>query len=139
MELIATVLKGETSQARFDDAKTMLDHGFAAYTLLSVAPAGPIPPLQVTLGSKSTVQPVLSGSGALLLEKEKAAAVTTHLTLPENVKAPVAEGDTLGELTAEYNGEILAQIPIVAGESVGKLTLWQLFLYMLQGSFPFEG
>lgn len=139
MELIATVLKGETSQARFDDAKIMLDHGFAAYTLLSVAPAGPIPPLQVTLGSKSTVQPVLSGSGALLLEKEKAAAVTTHLTLPENVKAPVAEGDTLGELTAEYNGEILAQIPIVAGESVGKLTLWQLFLHMLQGSFPFEG
>ena len=72
----------------------------------------------------------------LLLEKEKAAAVTTHLTLPETVKAPVAEGDTLGELTAEYNGEILAQIPIVAGESVEKLTLRQLFLHMLQGTFP---
>ena len=138
MELIATVLKGETSQTRFDDARAMLDHGFAAYSLVSVASEEPIAPLQVSLGSKSTVQAELSGNGTLLLQKDKA-AVTTHLTLPESVKAPVNQGDTLGELTVEHEGEILARIPVVAGESVEKLTLRQLYRHLLRGEFPLAG
>ena len=35
MELIAVILKGTTSAQRFEDAKTLLNHGFATYTPVS--------------------------------------------------------------------------------------------------------
>ena len=136
MELIATVLKSDTSQNRFDDARAMLDHGFATYSLVSVRPDEAIPPLEVQLGSKATVQPLLSGADTLLLEKSKAADITTCLTLPENVKAPISKGDPLGELQVDCGGETVARIPLVAGESVDKLTVTQIFLSILQGTFP---
>ena len=136
MELIATVLKGDTSQNRFDDARAMLDHGFAAYTLLAVQSQEAIPSPEVILGGKATVQAILAESNTLLLEKEQAANITTHITRPEKVKAPIHQGDVLGHLEVECNGETLAQIPIVAKESVEKLTLGGLFLSVLQGTFP---
>ncbi len=136
MELIAAVLKGDTSQTRFDDARAMLDHGFAAYTLFTVTPEENIPCVEVTLGSKGSVQPLLSGDGILLLEKEKAPHITTRPVLPESVKAPIEKGDTLGELVVEYQGEVISQIPLVAGETVAKLTLGDIFLSLLRGTFP---
>ncbi len=36
MELIAVVLGGETSQQRFEDAKTMLNYGFSTYVLADI-------------------------------------------------------------------------------------------------------
>lgn len=39
MELIAVVLGGETSQQRFEDAKTLLNYGFSTYALADVTPA----------------------------------------------------------------------------------------------------
>ncbi|MBQ3103266.1 MAG: D-alanyl-D-alanine carboxypeptidase, partial [Oscillospiraceae bacterium] len=135
MELIAAVLKGPTSQQRFDDARAMLDHGFALYSLVPIHTDEALPPLDVTLGCKETVQPLLSGANTLLLEKEKCAGLTTALTLPENVKAPVNKGDTLGELTVESGGEIVARIPVIAGETVEKVTLGALFAAILRGGF----
>ena len=38
MELIAVVMKGETSDKRNTDAKALLNYGFSAYTLVSAAP-----------------------------------------------------------------------------------------------------
>ncbi len=135
MELIAAVLKGPTSQERFDDARTMLDHGFALYSLVPIHTDEALAPLDVTLGRKTTVQPLLSGANTLLLEKEKCADLATRLTLPEAVKAPVAKGDTLGEVTVESGGEVVARIPIVAGESVEKMTVGDIFLSILRGIF----
>ena len=48
MELIAVVLGGETSQQRFEDAKTLLNYGFSAYALADVTPAeAPLVPIRL--------------------------------------------------------------------------------------------
>jgi D-alanyl-D-alanine carboxypeptidase (penicillin-binding protein 5/6) len=36
------------------------------------------------------------------------------------VKAPVRKGDTIGEIVAQFNGDIIARAPLVAKERVGK-------------------
>jgi D-alanyl-D-alanine carboxypeptidase (penicillin-binding protein 5/6) len=66
MELIAVVLKSPTSTTRFESAKSMLNFGFANYTLLDVYPAEALPVVDVLLGSERYVQPVLSRSGRIL-------------------------------------------------------------------------
>ena len=50
MELIAVVMKSPTSADRFEDAKALLDYGFASYTLVSVYPDSPLAPIPVLLG-----------------------------------------------------------------------------------------
>ena len=128
MELIAVVLGGSTSDKRFADAKTLLNYGFAAYTLLPVVPESPLPAVPVTLGARRQVQAVLPQGSVLLLEKNRANALTQSLTLREAVEAPVEQGDTLGSLDLfTADGTLLSSLPLLAGESIARLTWRQLF------------
>ena len=128
MELIAVVLGGSTSDKRFADAKTLLNYGFAAYTLLPVVPESPLPAVPVTLGERRQVQAVLPQGSVLLLEKNRANALTQSLTLSETLEAPVEQGDTLGSLDLfTADGTLLSSLPLLAGESVARLTWRQLF------------
>ena len=136
MELIAVVMKGKTSDERFADARAMLDHGFATYTLVSVTPDSALAPIPVVLGERSAVQPVLTTDNTLLLEKTAAAGMNRELSLPESVDAPVCEGDRLGELRVkDAGGNTLAVLPIFAGESVAHVTFWQMLLRVLRIAF----
>ena len=128
MELIAVVLGGSTSDKRFADAKALLNYGFAAYTLLPVVPESPLPAVPVTLGARRQVQAVLPQGSVLLLEKNHTNALTQSLTLSEAVEAPVEQGDTLGSLDLfAADGTLLSSLPLLAGESVARLTWRQLF------------
>ena len=128
MELIAVVLGGSTSDKRFADAKALLNYGFAAYTLLPVVPESPLPAVPVTLGVRRQVQAVLPHGSVLLLEKNRANALTQSLTLSETLEAPVEQGDTLGSLDLfTADGTLLSSLPLLAGESVARLTWRQLF------------
>ena len=51
--------------------------------------------------------------------------------------APVAPGDSLGTLTvtAGNGGEVVAEIPLLAGEEVPRVTFWQMFLRTLRTAF----
>ena len=126
MELICVIMKGETSNQRFEDAKALLNYGFSTYTLVTVAPETPLAPIPVTLGTQATCQPVLGEGSALLLEKARAGALAQRIEMAENLTAPVAAGDALGTLTVTAGEETVAQIPIVAGETVARLTFGQV-------------
>lgn len=136
MELIAVVMQGKTSDERFADARALLDYGFANYALVTVTPDEALTPLPVTLGARSAVQPVLTGDNTLLLEKAAAGGLQKELALPESVPAPVNEGDRLGELrVTDANGETVAVLPILAGESVPHITWSQMFRNVLKMAF----
>jgi len=132
MELIAVIMKGATSAQRFEDAQALLNHGFASYALRKIVPDAPLPPIPVELGSQATVQPVLGEGGALLLEKAKAGNLAQSVTLEEQVTAPVALGDRLGTLTVTSGEEIVAEIPLLAGEEVPRVTYGQMLARLLR-------
>jgi D-alanyl-D-alanine carboxypeptidase (penicillin-binding protein 5/6) len=135
MELISVIMKAPTSAQRFDDAKTLLGYGFSTYALETIVPQEALPPIPVELGTQATVQPVLGEGTALLLEKAKAGQLSQSVELAESVAAPVARGDTLGTLTVTAGEETVAQIPIVAGEDVARVTFSQMFTRLLRLAF----
>ena len=132
MELIAVIMKDATSAQRFADAQTLLNYGFSTYALKHVAPETPLSPVPVTLGTQATVQPVLGDGGTLLLEKAKAGDLQQTVTLSAGVKAPVALGDQLGMLTVSSGEEVVAEIPLLAGEEVPRITYGQMLLRLLR-------
>lgn len=134
MELIATVLNAPTSAERFETAKNLLSFGFANYTLVDVYPDKALPTIPVTMGKKDTVQPVFSGRDKVLMEKTKVSSVEKEITLFEQIAAPVSKGQPLGQLTVTSGEEVLAEIPLVAGEAVERLSYWDIVTSLLHCS-----
>ena len=133
MELIAVIMKGNTSDSRNADAKTLLNYGFSTYALVDVQPEEPLPVLPVVLGTADTVSAVLPEEGrTLLLEKSQTGGLTQTVELPESVAAPVCAGDRLGTLTVSREGTVALAIPIVAGETVERLTWGETVTRMLR-------
>lgn len=135
MELIAVVLKAPSSEKRFESAKSLLNFGFANYTLMDVYPSEALPPIDVLLGVKEQVQPELAASSRILVDKAEINNITTSVQLSENVEAPVEQGQKLGEMVVTLNGAPLQSIPIVAGEAVERLTVPGIFMKFLKTLF----
>ena len=130
MELIAVVLGGETSQQRFEDAKTLLNYGFSTYALADVTPAErQIVP--VKLGRAPSVEAVLE-AGKLLVGKGQAGSLSQTVTLREDLVAPVEKGQTVGTLTVQCGDATLAELPLTAADSVERMTWGDLFVRLLR-------
>ena len=133
MELIAVIMKGNTSDSRNADAKTLLNYGFSTYALVDVQPEEPLPALPVTLGAADTVALTLPEEGrTVLLEKSRSGGLTQTVELPEAVPAPLQAGDTVGTLTVSREGETLLTVPIVVAETVEALTWREMTARLLR-------
>ena len=126
LELIAVVLHCASSTDRFSSAKALLDYGFANYCLVSPLPSEEIGPVAVELGAAETVPAALKSETPMLLEKGKLSLVAHEVTLQQAVQAPVEQGQTLGSVRVTAGGELLGEVPIVATESVARLSWWNL-------------
>lgn len=135
MELIAVILKGETSAKRFQDAKTLLSYGFSNYALRSVEPDTPLPGIPVEMGTVESVEVEPDGSSLLLLDKNKAASLRQEVELEESLKAPVEKGTRVGTLTAYAGDELLAEIPLLTAYDVPRVTYGQMFFRVLRMAF----
>ena len=132
MELIAVVLGGETSQQRFEDAKTLLNYGFSAYALADVTPAeAPLVPIR--LGHSPTVAAELPQS-KLLVSKGQAGSLTQAVTLREDLSAPIAKGSPVGTLTVKSGDTVLAELPLTSAADVERMSWSDLFLRLLLGA-----
>ncbi|MDD7771803.1 MAG: D-alanyl-D-alanine carboxypeptidase [Firmicutes bacterium] len=126
IELIAVVLHCASSTDRFESAKALLDYGFANYALVTPDLDVELTPIPVKLGVEETVTPVLADDTPVLIDKGKQAGVTRTVELAEELEAPVEQGQQVGTLRIEADGELLKEIPLVAQTEVPRLTYWQV-------------
>ena len=129
--LIAVVMGAETSQERFSACKALLDYGFANYALVEPQlPSDTAVP--VKLGHSATVKAIPAQDGRQLIDKSQKNDVTTEVTLDATVTAPVSKGQRLGTLTLRSGQQILCQIPMIAEESVPRLSWSAIWLKVLR-------
>ncbi len=139
MELIGVVLKGSTSQQRFEDAKTMLNYGFATYALHQVEPDEPLQPLPVRLGMTDSVMLTLpEQQRQVLVKKSQAAGLAQELSLPERIDAPVSQGQQVGTLTVRDGDAVVLEVPVQAAETVEKLTWSEMCRRMMIKTFMLQ-
>ena len=130
LQLIAVVMGSETSKDRFNACKALLDFGFANYALAQ--PEIKTLSVPVKLGQAKTVNAVPGQDSQLLIEKAQKASISVTTELADTVTAPVSKGQRLGTTTIRVGEQILAQIPLVAENTVQKRTFGELFLDMLK-------
>ena len=129
--LIAVVMGAKTSQERFAGCKSMLDYGFANFALVKPEIPGENS-VNVKLGTEKSVTAVPAEDVKFLLDKGQVEQVTTQILLEETIAAPVSKGQKVGTLTVRVGEQVLAQVPMVATQTVPRLTWWDMFLQVLQ-------
>lgn len=124
LKLIAVVLGAPSSADRFNAATTLLDYGFATYE------ATPLPeltdrPLQLDVkGSAEGFVPLdyAAMPTTVLRKKGSGDTLRTELTLPEELTAPVEQGQTVGKVSI-YDGDALVnEFEVRAAADAPKLT-----------------
>lgn len=122
MRLIAVVLGSSTGKQRFSTAQEMLDHGFANYRIYPVAQQGARVKGELSVsGGASDVLPLrLEADMTLLVEKGTEGEIELRANLPENVGAPVQEGDIVGSVDIVRNGAVIGSVPVGAAESIAR-------------------
>ncbi len=131
MSLVAVVMGSPTRDVRNACAKTLLDHGYAGYSVYS-DPSAESGTVKVTGGKCDSVGAV-KGDFSAVLKKGTDKNVTSSVSVPESVSAPIAEGDVIGSVTYSLDGEIIGEAPVTAAESVGKISYFDVIYKILRG------
>lgn len=120
MRLIAVVLGTPAGQTRFDEARAMLEYGFANVQLVTPIAQGQALDMAVPvrLGGRDEVSVLSGGTCSLLERRGEKNALSLEAALVEKVNAPVYAGDVLGEIRVKRGDEVVAVVPAVAAEDV---------------------
>jgi len=122
---------GDLEFGSFTETQKMLQYGFSNFTYETVLTTlYPLTEIVVTdsnlgfvaLAPKEEISALLP-AGYLKSD----IVISTSLTNPDGVPAPVAAGDELGMVTITYRGQLLAQTPLVAITAVDKAPIVGLF------------
>ncbi len=133
LRLIAIVLGTDNSQKRFDEARAMLDYGFAGYKRVVIFSKGDrlgrtVP---VHLGMKDTVEAAVGAGLSMLLKPGQEKQLSLEVELPEQVAAPINAGDAIGIVRVKLGDTVIAKLSAVAAEDVGMPGLLSAFLRLL--------
>lgn len=132
-KLIAVVLHDHT---RWVDSMQLLNWGFSNFRLFEYASQGEIlTVLPVERGLKPVVDAVSADEAALVVAVDQYGAATVEVELQQTIKAPVYQGQKIGEVIFFVNGKAMKTTDIIAGQEVEERTAARLLLNHLTGWF----
>ena len=133
MTLIAVVMKGDSSDARFSGARSMLDFGFANYTFKSVsAELSDNTFVKIKGGVEAAVGVEASGEICILSQKGTP-EIARQVFLESELNAPINKGDEVGKVVVSVDGEEVGTIPIIASQNVKKRNILTVYGWLLKG------
>ena len=128
LSFIAVVLGSATGTERFTDAAKLLDYGFANYAMyLPTVPENAVCDIKVKNGMKPAVGTTVNISTPFLIAKGSDSEITSEVSLPEEIEAPVNKGDTVGKVIYKKGNEKIAEYSITAKSSVEQITFGAVF------------
>lgn len=129
VKLCAVILGADTGDHRFEEAKKLLNYGFANYALFTpVFDETLITNVNVLYGKTNYIVPTVIPAQSSLLPKGSETTVTQRVDLCTSVEAPVEKGQTLGYIYYEIDGKEIVKSTIISEESVERKT----FMYIMR-------
>lgn len=132
MQLIAVVLGAPSTGERFSSASSLLDYGFANYSVVKQSHLDiNLPKLPVSGGTESYVDLKVDNVN-FIVKKGNQSKVETEIITDESIKAPIDAGQKLGEVIFRIDGAEIARRDIVAETAVPRIGLAKTFLKLIR-------
>ncbi len=137
MNLIAVIMAAPDTKIRFMEASKLLNYGFANYSIYSDDNTDTVlSPVKVTKGVLDTVQGKAGKQFSYLCIKGKTSEnIRKEVSLYEEVPAPIAVNDKIGEIIYYYDNEKIGSVDILASEAIEKAGYKDYFIKLLKRYF----
>lgn len=133
MHLIAVIMGSPTRDIRNEEAKKLLDYGFANYALFTLGEEelGELP----ILGGKQDTCRIKTAGFSVLVGKGEKNKIIAKNNLPDQLVAPLKRGDKIGCVSYYIGDTLVGESDIVATEDIEKISWLDIFWRMLRGCF----
>ena len=136
LKLIAVILNAPDSATRFDEARKLLDYGFANYTISNGDEAGTDRgQIRVNKGMKESVGVVVKEQVSVVMPKGNHVELESRVELLESLNAPVIAGTKAGEVIYISEGKEVGRSDLVTAEDIPRADLGHMMVRLLNRWF----
>jgi D-alanyl-D-alanine carboxypeptidase (penicillin-binding protein 5/6) len=121
MRLVAVVMGTKSTNARKAESKKLLNYGFRFFETVAPHKAGEtFVSERIWMASKDTVDLGVAQDTYVTLPRGQAKNLKASFVLEKELKAPISQGDVVGKLFYQVDGEDIAEYPLLALENIEK-------------------
>ncbi|WED22488.1 serine hydrolase [Vibrio sp. JC009] len=125
MRLVAVVMGTKSENARKAESKKLLNYGFRFFETVAPHKAGEtFVNERIWMGSQETVALGVSQDTYVTLPRGQAKNLKASFVLEKELEAPITQGDVVGTLYYQVDGEDIAEYPLLALEDVDQGSLF---------------
>ena len=125
--LIAIIMGSASSKQRFEEAKKLLDYGFANYKSLNLGKQGDIiDNIPVEKSNVENMDIVLERDIYLLIGKNEEEKIKIDPRLPERIDGFFDKGQKVGEMIIYLNDEKIDQVDLVTKDKIEKANFFTI-------------
>lgn len=140
MRLISVVLGTTNKDLRKSESQKLLAYGFRYYQSLPLySTTDTISTARVWAGLEEELALGVAANINLTIPRGTQGDIQAHMNIDETIKAPIKQGQELGNIVVELNGETLVDIPLVAKQAVEEAgffaRLWDSIKLLFMGLF----
>lgn len=136
IDLIAVVMGAPDNKVRFQDAMALLNYGYSVSNIYIDQNKEALQPLKVKGGVEDTVNLSFDGEFRYLDTKgSNLSQIEKTIMLPEEIEAPVEEGQPIGEAVFKLNGQRIGGVSIVAVKGIEKAGYQDYLRKVIQSFF----
>jgi len=140
MRLVSVVLGTKSANSRKSESRSLLNYGFRFFeTLTYFSSTEELEKPRIWKGQQDYLSVGVRDEVVLTLQRGKKKSLTTMVEVDEYILAPVVLGDKLGTVKLVLDGEVIAEVPLVALETVqlGNFfaRLWDVILMWVSSLF----
>ncbi|MFW5992399.1 MAG: hypothetical protein ACOCQN_04330, partial [Halanaerobiaceae bacterium] len=131
LRLISAVLKANSEETRRGDTRKLLNYGFNNYSREQIIEKGKIVQnIKIPLAAREYTS-AEAVDDFYLYRRGGDEEINREIKLDENLTAPVASGERIGEWVVEVNDERVGAVELTAVEDIKKVgffqQIWQRF------------
>ncbi len=121
MRLLSVVMGTKSDEARAKESQTLLNFGFRFFQTHRLFNAGQtLKTLRVWKGDTDNLNLGLEEDLHVTIPRGSYNKLVARVRIKDSIMAPVTQGQVLGQVILEHDGEVLREVPLVALQSVGE-------------------
>jgi serine-type D-Ala-D-Ala carboxypeptidase (penicillin-binding protein 5/6) len=126
MRLTSVVFGANSVKARAEASRALLNYGFRFYETHQLYAGGkPVETLRVWRGSATELPVGPAEDLWVTIPRRQYDKLAARIEKRPEIRAPVARGETVGEIAVTLDGKDLRRVPLVALGDVGEGGLWE--------------
>ena len=132
LNLVAVILGSPSSSIRFNEARKLLDYGFANYAVSQGEEAGTSKgDIKVYKGEEDSVEVVIKEQISIVIPKGNHVTLESEVELLDALNAPVERGTKAGEVIYTIEGKEVGRSDLIVAKDVEKASLSHMMKRLL--------